>query len=151
MNSRADIKDRRQNIFPKEHKHTSLDSVFGGSREDDLCLWRFIRVKINARRSKVTPPSIRLILFLTLLAVCSKYNTVFKKQVKHHLCNTRVGSANENDPYCMSQPGERMGRGSLLTVAFKMRIFVRNVYYWYMIFQVLNINYNVKSSPANLS
>ena len=32
----ADIKDRRQNIFPKEHKHTTLDSVFDSSREDDL-------------------------------------------------------------------------------------------------------------------
>ena len=35
-NSRVDIKDRGQNIFPKEHKHTSLDSVFDSSRGDDL-------------------------------------------------------------------------------------------------------------------
>ena len=36
-NSRVDIKDRRQNIFPKEHKHTSLDSVFDSLRGDNLC------------------------------------------------------------------------------------------------------------------
>ena len=42
----ADIKDRRQNIFPKEHKHTSLDSVFDSLRGDNLCFWQFIRVKM---------------------------------------------------------------------------------------------------------
>ena len=56
MNSRADIKDRRQNIFPKEHKHMPLDSVFGSSRGDDLWFWPFIRVKMaqnQHERSKV--------------------------------------------------------------------------------------------------
>ena len=53
-----DIKDRRQNIFPKEHKHMTLDSVFDSSREDNLCFLPFIRVKMDQHcreRSKVPP------------------------------------------------------------------------------------------------